>query len=83
MTSQSESEALNLEASLKERNPELNILVVSGSKSDKEKADIFKNINTVLEDKNIFIYTPSVEAGVDITIKINTRPRRVIQWSTY
>lgn len=73
VASQSETEALKLEEELKRKYPEIKILLVSGSsKSEIEKEHIYKNVNVILEDVNVFIYTPSIEAGVDITIKIDS-----------
>ena len=73
VASQSETEALVLEKELQETYPHLKILTVTGnSKAEKEKQEIFSNINTMLEDVNVFIYSPTLEAGVDIQVPINS-----------
>ena len=73
IASQSETEALAVEESLKEQYPHLRILTVTGSsKADKEKQEIFMNINARLQDVNIFIYSPTLESGVDIQVPIHS-----------
>ena len=64
------NQALGLEDGLKIKYPYLNIKRLIGTDSGKTKKNFMEDINKTLESVNIFIYTPVIESGVDITIKV-------------
>ena len=41
-----------------------------GSDGGETKREFFEDINKTLEDANVFLYSPVIEAGVDITVPI-------------
>jgi len=45
--------------------------VAGSSNADKDKQEIFKNINELLQDINVFIYSPTLEPGVDSQVAVN------------
>jgi hypothetical protein len=59
-----------LRKSLAEEHPELKILTLIGDDSGKTKRESLEDINETLKDVNVFVYSPVVESGVDITIKM-------------
>ena len=70
IVSQSSNQALSLEDALKEKCPHLNVQRLVGLDSGKTKKDFLEDINKTLEKVNVFIYSPVIESGVDITIKV-------------
>ena len=70
IVSQSSSKVVALDADLKERYPHLNIKRLIGSDSGETKRQALEDINETLEDVNVFLYSPVIESGVDITVKV-------------
>ena len=68
--SQSSTKVVVLESDLKERYPHLNIKRLIGSDSGETKRQALEDINETLEDVNVFLYSPVIESGVDITVKV-------------
>ena len=68
--SQSSTKVVVLETELKERYPHLNIKRLIGSDSGETKRQALEDINETLEDVNVFLYSPVIESGVDITVKV-------------
>ena len=68
--SQSSTKVVALATELKERYPHLNIKRLIGSDSSETKRQALEDINATLEDVNVFLYSPVIESGVDITVKI-------------
>jgi hypothetical protein len=68
--SQSAKLAENLNNDLQDKYPNLKILKLTGLDSGKTKKICLDNINETLKDINVFIYSPVIESGVDITIKV-------------
>ena len=50
--------------------PHLTVKRLVGLDSGKTKKDFLEDINKTLENVNVFIYSPVIESGVDITIKV-------------
>ena len=71
IVSQSSSKAEDLMRTLSGKYPHLKSLRLVGSDSGETKKQLFENINETLADVNIFIYSPVIESGVDITIPID------------
>ncbi len=69
IASQSSGQALSVEEDLRNRFPFLRIKRLVGMDSGIRKKEYFKDINKTLEDANVFLYSPCVESGVDITIR--------------
>ncbi|MFM7978225.1 MAG: hypothetical protein ACKPKO_02825, partial [Candidatus Fonsibacter sp.] len=59
-----------LETDLKERFPHLKIKRLIGSDSGETKRQALEDINETLEEVNVFLYSPVIESGVDITVKV-------------
>ena len=70
IVSQSSTKAVSLECDLKERCPHLTIKRLIGSDSGETKRQALEHINETLEDANVFVYSPVIESGVDITVKV-------------
>ena len=70
IVSQTATHALSLEDSLKIKYPHLNIKRLVGLDSGGTKKRFLEDINQSLETTNVFIYSPVIESGVDITIKV-------------
>ena len=70
MVSQCASEALGLAEELRRTYPKLVVKSLVGADSGETKRQMLSNINETLKDTNIFIYSPVLEAGVDITVKV-------------
>ncbi|MFM7983896.1 MAG: hypothetical protein ACKPKO_31685, partial [Candidatus Fonsibacter sp.] len=70
VVSQSSTKVVTLETELKERYPHLNIKTLIGSDSSETKREALEDINETLEDVNVFLYSPVIESGVDITVKV-------------
>ena len=50
--------------------PHLSVKKLTGQDGGETKRDFFEDINRTLSDANVFLYSPVIEAGVDITIPI-------------
>ncbi|MFM7986072.1 MAG: hypothetical protein ACKPKO_42840, partial [Candidatus Fonsibacter sp.] len=48
----------------------MNIKRLIGSDSGETKRQALEDINLTLEDVNVFLYSPVIESGVDITVKV-------------
>ncbi|MFM7986110.1 MAG: hypothetical protein ACKPKO_43035, partial [Candidatus Fonsibacter sp.] len=59
-----------LESDLRERYPHLNIKRLIGPDSGEAKRQALEDINETLEDVNVFLYSPVIELGFDITVKV-------------
>jgi hypothetical protein len=70
IVSQSSSQAVALEAELKEQHPRLKVHRLVGTDSGETKKQFMENINETLSDVNVFLYSPVIESGVDITIPV-------------
>jgi hypothetical protein len=70
VVSQSSSRAVALEREIKERAPHLKVLRFVGTDSGQTKKDCMEDINETLKDVNVFLHSPVIESGVDITIPI-------------
>jgi len=70
IVSQSATEATTLERDLKEKYPDLVIKKLVGTDGGETKKRFLEDINQTLEKANIFIYSPVIESGVDITVKV-------------
>jgi hypothetical protein len=68
--SQSSTQALSIEEDLKTRFPYLKVKRLIGLDSGLTKKEYFEDINKPLESTNVFIYSPVIESGVDITIPV-------------
>ncbi|MFM7982391.1 MAG: hypothetical protein ACKPKO_24030, partial [Candidatus Fonsibacter sp.] len=64
------STKVGLETELKERFPHLKIRRLIGSDSGKTERQALEDINETLEDVNVFLYSPVIESGVDITVNV-------------
>ena len=67
--SASKAEALR-KKKLNQEYPDLTILKLTGLDSGETKNQTLKDINETLKDINVFIYSPVIESGVDITIRV-------------
>ena len=70
IVSQSSTKVVALESELKVRYPHLKIKRLLGSDSGETERQALEDINETLEDVNVFLYSPVVESGVDITVKV-------------
>ncbi|MFM7985867.1 MAG: hypothetical protein ACKPKO_41785 [Candidatus Fonsibacter sp.] len=70
IVSQSSTKVVALEAELKERYPHLTIKRLIGSDSGETKRQALEDINETLEHVNVFLYSPVIESGVDIAVKV-------------
>ena len=70
IASQSSNQALGLEDGLKAKYPHLNIKRLVGLDSGSTKKRFLEDINKSLENVNVFIYSPVIESGVDITVRV-------------
>jgi hypothetical protein len=70
VASQSSTEAINLENDIRERFPHLCVKRLVGDDCGSTKKAMLENINNSLEEANVFIYSPTIESGVDITIPV-------------
>ena len=71
IVSQSATKAGCLETELKERYPHLTVKKLVGTDGGDTKKEFLEDINKTLEDANVFIYSPVIESGVDITVKVS------------
>ena len=70
ITSQSSSQAISIEEDLLKRFPHLNIQRLIGVDSGMKKKQMLEDINKTLSAVNVFIYSPTIESGVDITVPV-------------
>ena len=70
IVSQSSTQALSLEEDLKQRFPHLSVKRLVGLDSGETKKQMLEDINRSLEAVNVFLYSPVIESGVDITIPV-------------
>jgi len=70
VVSQSSSMAVGLEQEIKEKHPYLKVQRLVGTDSGETKRQFMENINETLQDANVFIYSPVIESGVDITLPV-------------
>ena len=67
---QSATKAEELRKDLQQEHPDLNMFKLIGDDSSKTKKQTLEDINETMKDINVFIYSPVIESGVDITIKV-------------
>ena len=67
---QSATKAEELKKTLQQEHPDLNIFKLIGDDSSKTKKQTLEDINETMKDINVFIYSPVIESGVDITIQV-------------
>ena len=72
IASQSSTKALSIEEDLIQRFPHLNVKRLTGVDSGTTKKAYCEEINETLQATNVFIFTPVIESGVDITIPFQT-----------
>jgi hypothetical protein len=70
IATQSSSEAINLETDIQKQFPHLCVKRLVGDDSGATKKAMLEDINKSLEEANVFIYSPTIESGVDITIPV-------------
>ena len=70
IVSQSSTKVVALESELKERFPHHKIKRLVGSDSGETKRPALEDINETLEDFSVVLYSPVIELGVDITVKV-------------
>ena len=59
---------MSINEDLIRRYPELKIKILTGSDSGTTKKEYFEDINLTLQACIIFIFSPVIQSGVDITI---------------
>ena len=67
---QSASRVDALGRDLVDEHPGLKVLTLTGGDDGKTKKESLEDINETLKDVNVFIYSPVIESGVDVTIKV-------------
>ena len=70
IVSQSSSKVNALYDRIKEQCPHLVVKKLVGADGGETKRQFFEDINVTLESANVFMYSPVIEAGVDITVKV-------------
>jgi hypothetical protein len=70
IVSQSSSQAVSLEESLRDKFPNLTVRRLVGTDCGATKKQVQEDINKYLENVNVFIYSPVIESGVDITVPV-------------
>ena len=70
IVSQSASQVDLLSQELQNDFPHLTVKKLTGQDGGETKKDFFQDINETLSDANVFLYSPVIESGVDITIPI-------------
>jgi hypothetical protein len=70
IASQSSSRAVALEKELQEKHPQLVVKCLVGTDSGETKRQFMEDVNEALQHVNVFIYSPVIESGVDITIPV-------------
>jgi hypothetical protein len=61
---------MQLQESLQAKFPHLRVSKLLGTDSSETKRIYLEDINQTLEPVNVFIYSPVIESGVDITVKV-------------
>jgi len=70
IVTQSSSKAVALESELHASHPHLVVRKLVGTDSGETKRECLEDINETLSEVNVFIFSPVIESGVDITVKI-------------
>jgi len=70
IASQSSTRAVALVKEIREARPDLTVRCLVGTDSGETKRTVMEDINETLEGVNIFIYSPVIESGVDITVPV-------------
>lgn len=70
IVSQSSSQIVSLEEDLKRRFPDIKVKRLIGIDGGETKKKFLEDINESLADSNVFLYSPVIESGVDITIPV-------------
>jgi hypothetical protein len=70
IVSQSSSQAVGLERELTMKYPDIRVKKLVGTDDGDTKKEFLEDINKTLEDANVFIYSPVIESGVDITVPV-------------
>ena len=68
--SQSSSKVDDLYAEIQEQLLHLTVKKPTGQDGGETKKQFSEDINETLEDANVLLYSPVIEAGVDITVKV-------------
>ena len=66
--SQSSKQCMSLNDNIMKKDPELKIKMLTGTHSGITKTVYFEDIKNTLEPCDVFIFSPVIESGVDITI---------------
>ena len=69
IVSQSSSKVDALYAEIQEQLPHLAVKKLTGEDGGETKKQFLEDTNETLEDTNVLLYSPVIEAGVDITVK--------------
>jgi len=67
---QGSNKAIHLMGDLREKFPQLVVECLVGTDSGETKRRYMDDINETLKKVNVFLYSPVIESGVDITIKV-------------
>ncbi|MFM7989370.1 MAG: hypothetical protein ACKPKO_59660, partial [Candidatus Fonsibacter sp.] len=78
IVSHSSKQAMSINKDLNRIYPDLKIKILTGSDSGATKKDNFNDINKTLGKCNIFIFSPVIESGVDITIPMTKDIRSLV-----
>lgn len=70
IVSQSSSKVNALHQELQEQFPHLAVKKLTGMDGGETKREYLEDINETLKDANVFLYSPVIEAGVDITVPV-------------
>jgi hypothetical protein len=70
LVSQSSNRAVEMEGQLRADFPGLRVKRLIGTDSGMTKKTVMDDVNQTLDDANVFIYSPVIESGVDITVKV-------------
>ena len=70
VVSQSSNRVDSLYNEIREEFPHLVVKKLVGQDGGETKREFFEDINKTLDDANVFLYSPVIEAGVDITVPI-------------
>ena len=70
VVSQSSNRVDSLYNEIREEFPHLVVKKLVGQDGGETKREFFEDINKTLVDANVFLYSPVIEAGVDITVPI-------------
>ena len=68
ITSQSSKQCMSFNHDRRKKHPELKIKMLTGTHSGITKTVYFEDIKNTLEPCDVFIFSPVIESGVDITI---------------